>query len=140
MILVSPPLRNLDQWGEGHYGASRGSRIHQGIDLACVPGSKVYPHSGGIVTKLGYPYGDDLTFRYVEITTALGYKERYFYVDPLVAIDAIVHPSTCIGVSQKLGNRYANITEHIHFEIKHGGGYINPSVYLAEDHYIESDS
>nr|XP_057904816.1 leukocyte cell-derived chemotaxin-2-like [Doryrhamphus excisus] len=34
--------RTSDIWGQGHYGAPRGSRQHKGLDIECEDGSVVY--------------------------------------------------------------------------------------------------
>ena len=41
MLTIEPPLRGQDQWGAGHFGASRGSRTHRGVDFAAAPGGDV---------------------------------------------------------------------------------------------------
>uniref|UniRef100_A0A665VKK5 Myeloid protein 1-like n=1 Tax=Echeneis naucrates TaxID=173247 RepID=A0A665VKK5_ECHNA len=33
--------RTSDMWGSGHYGASRGDRIHKGVDIRCEDGDDV---------------------------------------------------------------------------------------------------
>jgi len=128
--MIMPPIRKSDKWGEGHYGASRGKRKHNGVDYACYPGSKVYPKSLGKVTKIGYPYSDDLSFLYVEVTTRGALIERYFYIEPSVILGDIVSRDDIIGTTQKLGNRYPGITEHYHYErfklIEGKKEYINP--------------
>ena len=79
-MLITAPIRENDKFGSGYFGASRdgGKRQHKGVDYAVYPGSLVYAHVGGTVTKLGFPYGDDLGFRYVQITdTKTNYNLRY---------------------------------------------------------------
>ncbi len=129
MLKAILPKRNQDSWGAGHYGASRGNRTHNGIDYECPPGSQICSLTSGIVTKLGYPYGDDLSFRYVEITGALGLRWRYFYVQPGVSMNDIVERGQVIGTSQSLDKRYRGITEHIHLEVKDGDNYLNPEAH-----------
>jgi len=131
-VTVSPPLRGTDVWGSGAFGASRagGSRIHRGIDLACQPESEVLAVSAGTITKIGYPYADAPTYRYVEITTSTKARERYFYVEPLVEIGEDVEEGGMIGTTQCLGTRYPGITEHFHFEVIRGTDYLNPHDYL----------
>jgi len=124
---VLSPQRYVDCYGAGHYGASRGSRTHNGVDYACYPCSKVYSPVYGEVTKLGYPYRDDLSFRYVQITTNKGYKVRVFYIEPFLALGDHVDVNTVIGESQLLGDRYPDITEHVHLEVKDPDGrFVNP--------------
>lgn len=125
--------RQCDGHGCGHYGASRGTRKHHGVDLKCAPKTLVYSPIAGTVTKIGYPYGDDLSFRYVEISDR-GYAFRVFYVDPLVEQGQKVSRKTIIGEAQDLRPRYQGITPHVHLEIKNGDGeFIDPTpVILAQ--------
>ncbi len=125
--------RKCDGHGCGHYGASRGTRTHKGIDLNCKPLTIVYAPVAGTVTKVGYPYSDDLSYRYVEISDQ-GYCFRVFYVEPLVEKGQKVSKSTIIGEAQDLRTRYSGITNHVHFEIKNADGeYIDPTpVILAQ--------
>ena len=131
-MLVKLPVRKSDKWGEGHFGAPRGDHTHHGIDLACYPGSEILSLSYGTVTKLGYPYSDDLSFRYVEITDEEDLKLRYFYVFPnSLAVGDIIHQGQNIGISQNLFERYPGITGHVHFEIMdQRGSYIDPTDFL----------
>jgi|10_taG_2_1085330.scaffolds.fasta_scaffold24582_4 murein DD-endopeptidase MepM/ murein hydrolase activator NlpD len=126
-MLITAPIRESDKFGSGFYGASRdgGKRIHKGIDYACYPGSLVYAHVGGIITKLGYPYGDNLGFRYVQVTDSnTNFRLRYFYVEPMVSLNQVVSAQHVIGRSQSLNDRYPGITEHVHFEITDEKGRI----------------
>jgi len=118
--------RITDQWGQGHFGAPRGSRQHNGQDYVCPPGSTVLSPVSGEVTKLGFPYADDLSFRYVQITDSRGVDHRVFYVDPEVLAGQIVCIDSPIGKSQDLDKRYPGITQHVHYEIRRGEEYINP--------------
>ena len=113
---INPPKRIADNWGSGHYGASRGDRLHVGVDYACCPNSVIYPDKGGEVTKIGYCYSDDLSFRYIEVMDGSGIYARYLYVDPIVEVGDYVTNAEPIGRSQELGKRYAGITEHVHME------------------------
>ena len=127
MIKLIAPLRDSDSYGFGHFGASRGTRKHNGVDHACIPNSQILSPVKGKVTKLGYPYSDDLSFRYVQITTKEGYHVRVFYIEPSVSEGDQVNEDDIIGTSQELGKRYPAITEHIHLEVKGANGkFINP--------------
>jgi len=133
-VKIIAPLRESDSYGSGHFGASRGNRKHNGKDYACYPKSKILSPVEGKVTKIGYPYGDDPSFRYVQITTKEGYNVRVFYVEQIVFVGSLVNQDDVIGLSQKLGDRYPadkdhplGITDHIHLEIKDlQGKYVNP--------------
>ena len=118
-----PVHREQDGWGNGEYGAPRGDRKHKGIDYAV----GVHPLVEGVVTKIGYPYGDDLFFRYVEVTDEKDYRWRYFYLEPKVSVGDKVCQNTLIGTLQGLGGRYDKITPHVHLEVKDkNGNYFNP--------------
>jgi len=66
-IEIIDPRRN-DPTGHGDYGTSRGTKKHRGFDLNGKPGTNIYAPFSGFITKIGYPYSFDLSFRYVEIT------------------------------------------------------------------------
>lgn len=126
-------IRGQDNWGSGAFGASRGSRKHNGIDLIQVPGEVFYALSGGIVTKLGYPYGDDLSYRYVEVTDSEGARWRYFYIEPSVKVGDKIEAYQEIGIVQELGTRYKGITEHVHLEIiLKDGTFLDPSGVVSD--------
>jgi len=126
LIKTGLPLRESDKWGQGYFGAPRGSRTHRGIDYQCPAGAAVLAPVAGMVTKLGYPYGDDLSFRYVQITDSTGIHHRVFYVEPQIWVGQVVKADAPIGMAQDLERRYPGITPHIHYEIKKDGEFINP--------------
>ena len=121
MIGVALEKRGTDDWGSGEFGVSRGDRTHKGIDYACLPLKKVMSPCQGVVTKVGYPYADDLSYRYVEVTDDDSYKHRVFYISPLVEVDDIVVVGTILGEAQNISARYTKINKvmknHIHLEI-----------------------
>lgn len=127
MHLAKMKLRKCDAFGCGHFGASRGKRVHNGVDLEALPGTLVTIRHAGTVTKLGYCYGDDLSYRYVQVETPHGYRFRYFYVDPRVSVGDTVQAGDVIGAAQAIADRYPEITPHIHFEIiDPAGQHVDP--------------
>lgn len=129
MVLLQAEKRGSDDCGSGEFGASRGSRKHNGIDYVAAPGQKVCSHVEGVVTKLGYPYVDDLSFRYVEITSNDRLKHRFFYVEPCVEVGDIIFECEVIGEAQNIAARYTNghMKNHVHYEVKtRDGEYLNP--------------
>lgn len=116
-------IRGNDRHGSGAYRASRGGRLHNGIDICCNAGDPVGAVSGGLVTKIGYPYSqasganqDKAALRYVEVTDANNIRARYFYVNPLVQVGERVGADAILGEAQGLAHIYPEITEHFHFE------------------------
>lgn len=130
MNLNEMSVRKCDGHGCGHWRASRGQRLHHGVDLACVPGTVVTSPLRGAVTKLGIVYADDHHWRYVQVSSG-GYDFRIFYLDPLVEEGEQVCFGKALGKAQRLGGRYESITEHLHFEIKNSRGeHIDPTPSL----------
>lgn len=132
MITATLPPRGTDAWGSGEFGASRGSRSHKGIDYACFPETIIHTPVTGTVTKLGYPYGDDLSFRYVEVTTRDKNRHRLFYTSPEVSVGELVSRGDIVGTAQDIAGKYHRddrepMTNHIHYEILAPDGTpINP--------------
>ncbi len=118
-------LRPTDEFGSGEYGASRGDRTHNGTDFVAAANEPVYSPVAGTVTKLGYPYADDLSYRYIEVTESSGYKVRLFYVSPSVQVGASVALRTRLGSVQSLQKRYDGIIDHVHLEVKKGNDFIS---------------
>lgn len=127
--------RAHDAYGSGAFGASRdgGHRQHEGVDYAADAGQTVVAPISGYVSRIGFAYGDDERYRYVEITNpALGYEARVFYVDPTVAVGQAVHVGAPIGLVRTLQDRYAGITDHVHLEIAAPGhGRIDATRMIA---------
>lgn len=130
MMMAILPDRESDDYGEGYFGASRGSRTHNGVDKGCFPNAQILAPVDGEVTKLGYPYSDDLSYRYVQITDKDGLNHRIFYIYPHVQVGEICTAGvTVIGISQDISQRYTEkgrMNNHIHVEIKRGNEYLNP--------------
>ena len=127
--------RGSDAWGDGSYGASRGSRSHRGIDYEVEPGTELYSPVKGRVTKIGLPYTpkdtDKITYRYLQITDYRGFKHRIFYLEPSVAVDRHVDTHTIIGFAQNIASKYSTddkvMKNHVHYEIIGSDDqYINP--------------
>lgn len=133
MLKFIAPERGTDRHGSGAWQARRGKRRHRGIDYAAPPGAQCLAVEAGTVTKLGYAYRDDLSYRYVEVTDALGYRARYFFVHPIVRVGAHVMPDDPLGTVQSLDRRYPGITEHVHFEVWNPDGErIHPETYMGK--------
>jgi murein DD-endopeptidase MepM/ murein hydrolase activator NlpD len=130
---VTLELRGCDGYGSGAYGASRGDRTHNGIDFQAPCGAAILSPVDGTVTRLGYPYSDDLSYRYVEILTRAGLKHRIFYIDPIVQLGDKIAAGDPIGRVQDVAGRYDRhlMKNHIHYELKTGNGkYLNPETLI----------
>jgi murein DD-endopeptidase MepM/ murein hydrolase activator NlpD len=96
------------------------------------PNQNVVAVMGGTVTRIGYPYADDLSYRYVEIHAPNGYTVRELYVSPgeEIVVGSQVTAGQIIGSVQDLTTRYIGITNHVHVEIRFNGDYINPATLI----------
>jgi len=114
--------RTHDDFGGGAFGASRGSRQHEGVDYAAAAGQAALAPISGFVTKIGYAYAGDDSLRFVEITNpAIGYVARAFYVDPTVTVGQALRLGESIGTVVSLQSHYPGITDHVHLEISRSG-------------------
>ena len=137
MFLVAEPkepaLRGCDPMGCGHYLASRGARSHKGIDFEAKVGSIVSSHVDGMISKIGIPYADPKKsrFKYVEIVSG-GVQHRFFYCQPLDSFDigqrvSIGQPFATV---QHIAGEHEGMKNHIHYEVKNSGNYLDPQEYL----------
>ena len=118
--------------GCGYYGARRRYGPHQGADYIATPGQDVVAITEGVIDKIGYPYANDLSYRYARIITPDGYVVRQLYVAPAsgVSVGTSVSAGQLIGTYQGLGKRYPGITEHVHVDIRHNGQLVNPTTLI----------
>ena len=129
-------IRGKDSWGAGHYGASRnsGKRKHRGVDYVNHFGEAVEAFQGGEVTKIGFPYSQRNAkkrhFRLVELRITPAIVHRYFYVEALIQVGDLVEKGQILGWAQDLNKVYPGIVQHVHFDIKKNGRFINPVEYL----------
>jgi len=130
MLKLISRKRIADEWGQGSYQAPRGDRTHTGVDYVAPAGFRLLSPVEGYITKHGYPYSDDLSFRYIEVTDKNDKRHRFFYVMPSQDCGTKVHVGQILGTVQSLDQRYPKITPHVHYEIKdEDGEFINPEEY-----------
>lgn len=123
-----------DAFGNGEFGASRdgGSRHHEGVDYTADADQTVAAPISGLITKIGYAYGNDTSLKFVEITNpALGYVARAFYVDPGVAVGQMVRLGQSIGTVASLQSHYPGITDHVHLEVMKSGERLNAETLIV---------
>jgi murein DD-endopeptidase MepM/ murein hydrolase activator NlpD len=109
--------RYCDPFGCGHFGADRGNRKHEGVDIVVVKGQDIFAPIGGKVTRFPFPYGSDLKYTGIEIINDK-YKCKIFYLTPKVAIGTTVKAGDKIAIAQDISEKYGNsMTPHIHVEI-----------------------
>ncbi|XP_051276171.1 leukocyte cell-derived chemotaxin-2 [Dicentrarchus labrax] len=110
--------RTSDRWGQGRYGAPRGSREHKGLDIRCSDGSIVYApfdvtlHGNVIVytdpKKAAINNGINLRGE--------GLCFKLFYVQP-DQTSGSVRKGERIGVMLPMQTVYEGITSHVHVQM-----------------------
>lgn len=120
-------LRGNDPTGHGYYGARRGKRKHKGLDLVSQPKDVVNSLIDGVVTKIGYPYAGNLTFRYVEVTNDT-YRIRVMYIKPVgLKVGDRVFAGQHIGETQDIAGYWnPRMLNHIHIEVYKNGLLTDP--------------
>lgn len=96
---------------------------HLGIDISAGEGASVYAADSGIVTMAqgGYNYGYG---NVIQIDHGNGYSTIYAHLSVIgVGVCASVGAGQWIGASGNTGNSQG---AHLHFEVRQGGGFINP--------------
>ena len=133
MINCTLVERGYDPMGSGAYGAPRGAKTHKGIDYCAVKGAGIHSNTDGTVTKLGYAYASDLSFRYVEVTALDDTRHRFFYVYPACKVGDKIEPGDVIGFAQDIAGKWkGGMKNHIHYEILLAGANkasIDPKEY-----------
>jgi murein DD-endopeptidase MepM/ murein hydrolase activator NlpD len=96
---------------------------HLGIDIAAGEGAPVYAADSGVVTmaQSGYNYGYG---NVIQIDHGNGYSTVYAHLSVIgVAACQSVSAGQWIGGAGNTGNSQGT---HLHFEVRQGGGFINP--------------
>jgi len=139
MIPFNPTGGNLrnDGWGEGHFGASRGNRIHKGVDITGKKDCYVCSPVDGMVVRTGMPYANDNGpwNCYLLIREDSGVEWRLFYVAPLLGIvGTTVRKGQAVATLRDVGAKYGTHPEkkrmwaHCHVEKHVNGQRVDPEI------------
>ena len=132
-ILNRQVVRN-DPAGLGHFGAPRGNRTHQGLDLVAVPGTPVYSPVTGKFVRAGRPYANDNRYQLVVIH-GQGKEFKLMYVEPLPTLKPgdTVRYGKQVGTAQDIAAKYGQgMLNHIHVEVRTivGADLLDPAPLL----------
>uniref|UniRef100_UPI0037E8B42C leukocyte cell-derived chemotaxin-2-like n=1 Tax=Semicossyphus pulcher TaxID=241346 RepID=UPI0037E8B42C len=110
--------RTSDNWGRGEYGARRGSRLHQGLDIVCNDGSVVYAPIDVTLNGKVIVYNDP---KKAAINSGInlqgeGLCFKLFYVQP-DRTSGTVRKGQRIGVMLPMQEVYPGITSHVHVQM-----------------------
>lgn len=130
-------IRRMDPYGSGEYGASRGSRTHDGVDYIAQAEQNVVAPISGRVLRISWPYASGIdanVLEGVEIEASDGTRCWVWYIKPSVnIINQVVKAGvSVIGRAKTLSNRYSkNITDHVHVRMQtRFGSSVNPSTVI----------
>lgn len=131
-ILANQIIRS-DSEGDGNFGASRGNRTHQGVDLVVKEGDQVKAPENGTIRRKAYPYANDLRWKGLILDSDSGIEYRIYYLTPDDRlIGKKVSKGDVIGIAQDISKKYTNkMTPHIHVETRLSGQLFNPAEILA---------
>ncbi|XP_063338465.1 leukocyte cell-derived chemotaxin-2-like [Pelmatolapia mariae] len=110
--------RTSDRWGQGQYGAGRGTRLHQGLDIKCSDGAAVYaPFDVTLNGKLTV-YTDPKKAAINEgiNLSGQGLCFKLFYVRP-DRTSGTVRKGQRIGTMLPMQSVYPGITSHVHVQM-----------------------
>ncbi len=135
MRLYNPTGKGIrsDSGGDGHFGARRGKRKHEGIDLLCKPGQVVIaPIAGKIIRS--YPYQNDRVYTGVSILADY-YMVKLWYLTPYEdLIISRVEVGQEIGLAQDISVKYGGeMKPHIHM----GFWSLHPTTLLNPEDFLE---
>lgn len=99
---------------------------HLGLDMATVQGGPIYASDGGTVVYAG-PIGGGYGIM-VMLDHGNGYQTLYAHLDGVnVRCGQAVSQGSVIGYGGSTGN---STGPHLHFEVRYGGGFVNPWTVL----------
>ncbi|MCQ0113036.1 M23 family metallopeptidase [Zhouia amylolytica] len=133
-INTSGKIRECDSHGCGHYGASRGSRMHKGIDFITYDRQPILAPFDCVVNRYGDPYGDG-QYKLIEILGVgayKGYKVKIMYISPLYELNKVIVKGEMLCVADSIAKRYPGITDHVHFEVYFNGKLLDPTKFFKE--------
>ena len=109
---------------------SRGTRLHEGVDIIAPRGNLIYAVVDGTITKV---YNSaSLTGNGVRLTMADGTYFFYAHLDtiaPNITVGTVVKAGQILGTNGATGN---TTTPHLHFEVHpRGGAAIDPTPIVA---------
>lgn len=104
-------------------------RMHEGIDLTCDRGTRVFATADGVVVESGYTPGG-LGIR-ILIDHGYGYKTIYGHLEKVfIKKGENVKRGDVIGL---VGSTGLSIAPHLHYEVIANGKKVNPINYYAND-------
>ena len=122
---VKTKVRYTSGFGNRNDPFGRGTRRHEGQDLAGAYGSPIYATADGVVTHAGWESGYG---RLVTIRHQYGFETRYGHLSQIRAtVGQKVSRGDRIG---DMGNSGRSTGTHLHYEIRISGNPKNPMTFI----------
>lgn len=124
------------RFGQRVHPVTRVKKMHNGIDLVATKDGKtgqvdkIKAHTGGTVSAVGY---DNSAGNFVQIKVASDTVMVYYHMrdKSTLKVGETVKTGQIIGTMGKTGNVTG---AHLHWGIKKGGAWIDPTPYLDKDY------
>ena len=119
---IRKPERISSGFGMRKHPIYRVWKFHTGIDISNTKGTPIYATGNGIIVRKGYcsGYGN-----YIEIEHAGGFRSFYAHLNKTtVSVGDVVDIATQIGC---VGNTGISTGSHLHYEVRKGNCYLNPT-------------
>lgn len=137
--LFFPPVQPLivrnDDWGKGHFKASRGSRKHSGIDFRVNAGDIIRSPLTGYMKRPSNPYRNDPRWTGIYIIGTgehEGYEMKIWYMTPAISTGQQVQAGQIIGFAQAISGKYdSRMFDHIHVQFEKWGNLVDPAPLFA---------
>jgi len=124
-----------DAGGDGHFGAKRGDRKHEGLDFLCEPGQVVKAVIAGKLVR-AFPYAGDTFYTGCRIWGAC-WMSKMFYFEPYARlVNEDVLAGEVIGIAQDISKKYGgDMKPHIHCALYK----LNPTLLVNPEDYLGGD-
>ena len=137
MILYNPTGEGIrsDPAGDGHFGASRGKRKHEGYDFLCKPGQIVRAVIAGKLVR-AYPYAGDVIFAGCCVWGKDFMAKMFYFVPYEDRINENVLAGEAIGIAQDISQKYGGgMKPHVHV----GLYKLNPTLLVNPENYFDTE-
>lgn len=118
--MISPTGKGIriDSEGSGEYGASRGSRRHNGIDYECNQGQYVRAPFDMTVKRIANPRSNS-PLSGIEWVSGKSSGKMFYFKPHKMVIGEDVLEGQVIGVAQSVSQDYGlpGMIDHVHFQV-----------------------
>jgi len=139
-----PKVRD-DDWGNGRFGARRGDKFHDGLDLIVVPTQPIYSMITGRVEKEEVCYGSDPKWTGIQVANQY-IRTELWYMTPLPGlVGKMIMAGHLIGHAQDISLKYpptekipTAMTPHLHLRVSlRAFTTIASGRYVSFEQYID---